>query len=519
MPPSFDVRRVLARNTAWNYASVAINVGVNVLLFRYVVSRIGETSAGIWLLLASLTGYLGLLQLGTIPAVTQLMAAHLERREQSLANQLASTTLALLAGLGLAPMILLPAAPMLARLLRIPQDLQAGAGLVFALGLISFAAAMPGQAFNAFLSGAQRQDRCGQAWMLSSALKLCGAIAVLEGGLGLVGLVSMELGLVVLLDLVLGALAFRSIPGLRVSWRLVNGADFRRLVSFGGVLLIAGVCALFIEQSDRIVIGAFLPIAMVTYYAAAWKLYMLAYLAPTALLYALSPVAAALAARSDEESLRRVVMRLTKYSAALAILLVGVLAFSAGALLKLWMGDTFAGHANVARILLISFSVTAFNHAGFAALVGMRRVTTAVWAYSVPQAVLNLLISLVLVKPLGIAGVALGTAIPALALEPVFLAILMRELGLDWRTWWVDVVVPTLRPAVCFVPAAVCAALWQAPTAVSAAALAGAAGYAAVFFTLSLSPAERIDVVDLIRRRSRTPSASGSAVQRETRPS
>jgi O-antigen/teichoic acid export membrane protein len=373
---------------------------------------------------------------------------------------------------------------------------------VFAIGLVSFAAAMPGHAFNALLSGVHRQDRCSQVWILSLALKCAGAALVIESGHGLVALVAMELGLVVAMDIVLAALAFRAVPHLTLAPRLVNRADARRLTAFGGVLFVSHVCTLLIEQTDRFVVSAFLSISMVTYYSAAWKLYMLAYIAPTVLLYSFPPVAAALAGRGELDELRRLVFRLSKYAGAVALPVAGVLGFGAGPILHWWMGDGFAAHARVAQILLVGLAVTAFNHAGMAALVGLHRISPVVWRYTVPQAVANLALSVLLVGPLGLAGVALGTILPALALQPLFLRLLMKELGIGWQAWREHVLGPLLTPALCFIPAAVVAATLDARSPVQfMVALGCATAAAATFLGVSLSPTERLDLLTMLRRR------------------
>ncbi|MGE0448466.1 MAG: lipopolysaccharide biosynthesis protein [Vicinamibacterales bacterium] len=500
---SFDARRVMARNTVWNYASAAASILVNLLLFRYVVSHIGEARAGIWLLLSSLTGYLGLLQLGTVPAVMRFAAAHHARGEHDEVSRLVSTTLALLAVLGGVPLLLLPMLPALTVAVGVPPDLAPEAETAFAIGLLSFAASMPGHAFNALLSAVHRQDRCSQVWILSLALKSAGAALVLGSGRGLLALVTMELVLVVLVDAVLAALAFGAVPDLSIAARLVNRPDLRRLTALGGLLFVSQICSLVIEQTDRFVVSAFLSLSMVTYYSAAWKIYMLGNIAPTVLLYSFPPVAAALAGRGELDDLRRLVFRLTKFAGAITLPVAGILGFGAGPVLAWWMGENFAGQAPVVQILLAGLTVTALNHAGVAALIGLDRLGPLVWLYALPQAVANLLLSLLLVRPLGLAGVALGTVVPAIALQPVFLHVLMRELAIDWRAWRLHVLRPLLGPALCFAPAFATAATIDASSPVQLLVACGCAAAAlGTFFGLSLSSAERVDLLAMLRRRA-----------------
>ena len=138
---------------------------------------------------------------------------------------------------------------------------------------------------------------------------------------------------------------------------------------------------------------------------------------------------------------------MTKYSVALAWPMGWSLGLCAGPLLSLWVGPEIRREPRRRPGAGASFLITAHNHVGFSILGAMRRVGPVVRRYSVPQAVLNLVLSLWLVKPFGILGVALGTMLPALLLQYMFLSFLLGELELGWGDFWSEVVRPTAVPA------------------------------------------------------------------------
>ena len=76
-----SIRKVLVRNTAWNYVGFLVNLASNLLLFPIAIARMGDAATGIWLLIGSIGGYMGLLQLGIAPAVAQFGAMHIARRD------------------------------------------------------------------------------------------------------------------------------------------------------------------------------------------------------------------------------------------------------------------------------------------------------------------------------------------------------------------------------------------------------------------------------------------------------
>jgi O-antigen/teichoic acid export membrane protein len=140
--------------------------------------------------------------------------------------------------------------------------------------------------------------------------------------------------------------------------------------------------------------------------------------------------------------------------------------------------------------------VTAHNHAAFSVLGAMRRVGPVVQRYSIPQAVLNLLLSIWLVTPLGILGVAVGTMLPAFLLEYAFLSFVLRELGLGWDDLWRDVVRPTAMPAaVAFLPTLVAYAVLGPQSSWLLVVAAASSAVYCVLFWRGLQSQERDDLV------------------------
>jgi O-antigen/teichoic acid export membrane protein len=449
-----ETRQILARNTLWNYGGFAVNVATNLIMFPYVVSRIGDAAAGVWLLLGAVTGYMGLLEVGIVPSLAQAVAASHGRGDLGAISRAASSARTLLWVLAVAALSLVFAVHPLVAWLEVGDSLASSATAAFRVCIVGVALRMPLAMYQAILLGRQRQDRCNQLWILIGFTKFLAAAIVLWFGGGLLGLVAAEVGVHLLAGVLQVRWAYQAVPDLHLSWRLVSVADARALLAFGGAMMAVSVSSLIIEQTDRLVIAAFLPLAMVTSYAAAWKLYMLAFALTTTLVQAVAPVAAELHGRNNTAALRRLFLRTTRYTTTIAWPLASILGLTGGVLLRLWMGPRFEGVLPVVQVLVAAFAVTALNHAGYSVLVGMRRVGGTVARYFAPQAAMNLVLSVLLVQPLGIAGVALGTLIPAFALEYVFVRFVLRELGLTWTEFLNQAVRPVLRPMTSFLPLA-----------------------------------------------------------------
>ena len=499
MTARIDVRRVLARNTAWNYGGFAINLATNLLMFPFVVHRLGDAASGVWLLLAAVTGYMGLLELGIVPSLTQTIAEALGRGERDGASRAASSSQALLAVLAALSLLLLAGAPALVGALSIPPNLETQALVALRVAIVGFALRMPLATFQGILLGSQRQDRCNQLWIAVGLAKFFGAAIVLTLGYGLVALVATEMIVHLLAGILQIRWVFVEIPSLRLSWRLVSYAEVRHLLSFGTAILAVSVCTLVIEEADRLVVASFLPIAMVTHYAAAWKLYMFAFALTTTFVQAVSPIAARLHGLSERRELTLLFLRTTKYSTIIAWPLVLTLGFAGGFLLHVWLGEAFDNSLPTVQVLVVAFIVTAYNHAGYSALIGMRRVGPLVWRYFVPQAILNLALSIFFVRRLGIVGVGLGTMLPAIALEGAYLRFVLRELQVGWKDFFMRAVMPVAVPALlAFTPLALAYLRVDHRSPVLAVAAAGCGLIYAVLVWRWLNADERNDLLEFV---------------------
>lgn len=500
MSAGHNVTRVLARNTVWNYAGFVVNLATNLIAFPFVVARLGDAAAGIWLLLGTVTGYMGLLELGLVPSLAQFVAAAHGRGDDRDVGRAAITSLLILTGLAVVPVGLSFAAPSIVPLLHVDADLAGTGAMALRIALLGFAARMPLAVLQALLLGAQRQDRASQLWILMGWAKFGAAFAVLSTGGGLVALVAAE----TLVHLAGGVLQWRwvraEMPALRWAPSAADRETAWHLVSYGASLLLLNITTLIIEQTDRLVIAAYLPIAQVTMYSAAWKLYMLAYAVPTTLVQAVGPMTASMHGRGDTEAIRRLFLRMAKYCVAVALPLVATIAASREWLLTIWMGERFTAAGPAVLVLLGTFYITAHNHAAYSVLSGKRRLGPVIYVWSGPQAILNLALSVFLVSRLGIIGVALGTLLPTIVLEPFFARFALREIGVSAGEFFRRVVVPTSGlAALAFSPLAVVALVTEPASVVRfVAAACCSVAYAGLFWLRGLSDEERAAVPGLL---------------------
>src|SRR5271170_1204472 len=95
----------VVRNVFSNWGSYILAMGINFFLSPYVVHHLGNTGYGVWTVTLSLTGYLGLLDLGVRGAVTRYVAKFHTETDHGKASNLASSAMVIFATAGLAAIL------------------------------------------------------------------------------------------------------------------------------------------------------------------------------------------------------------------------------------------------------------------------------------------------------------------------------------------------------------------------------------------------------------------------------
>jgi O-antigen/teichoic acid export membrane protein len=274
------------------------------------------------------------------------------------------------------------------------------------------------------------------------------------------------------------------------------------MASYSLQVFVIGISALVILQSDSLLIGLFMPVGMVALYMAAYRIYQTCRELAGSLLQPLIPDAAHARTLGYSGRLRRLFLDGTKYANAL------VLAFSvptfvfAGPVLDAWVGPRFDSVAVVTQILLVALVINSNHFVAGALLTGMGRIARYA-RYHVAWAVSNVAVTVVLINQIGLRGVALGTALPLLVLEPLYVRTALREFELTAGVFLRRCVMPALGPAAGAGALLAVIALGFEPhdlVTVVGSSLAYLVMFIVLFARWGLSSSERASMARLVRR-------------------
>jgi O-antigen/teichoic acid export membrane protein len=420
-----SVRRTLTRNTAFNALGRGWDALAGLVLLAltpYIVGKVGLPQWGIWALVSAFTGWVSLLDVGVGSGFSKYIAEHAARDEHRKVSEVVSTGLCYYLVLGgLMAGLAWPAVGWLVDFAATLDpdrfgDLANPALLddvrfLFRWGVVLFAVSMSVSAFTAVQTGLQRMGITNVLSFGASIIRIVALVVFLEAGCGVRGLLytnAVVLGAFGLSSIIV---AFRLAPSLRVSPRWVTRAAFRKLFSFGWRTQVSKLADLVMFQTDRIVIGlAMGDFGMVGQYRIGEEPAMKMRQLPQFLLMALLPAASDLDARDEQERLRELYLRATKYVAAVAVPLAAFTAGTAGPLMRLWMGEGYETSAWVLRILAVGLIANIVPGAGVSIALGKGRPDVQMKA-GIIATVSNIVLTVTLYLTMGFYGIPLATAL------------------------------------------------------------------------------------------------------------
>lgn len=428
-----QVKPRVLRNVASNWTAYGVTLGVNFFLSPFVVHHLGNAGYGVWTLVVSLTGYLGLLDFGVRGAVTRYVTKFHTLDEDEKASRVASSGLLLFMGAGLLAILIATTLALLAtHHFRIPEEYRSTARVVLVLAGANVAASLIGGVFGGIVVSVQRFDLLNGMDICVTGLRAASIVGALRSGGGLVTLACIQLGFTVLRGAAGFLISRHLYPTLHLSLLRWDRSYLRLISAFSFYSFLIFIATDLIYSTDTVVIGAFLPVTMITFFVIASNLLEYTRALLTAVSFTASPMASQMDARSDTTGVQRLVLLSCRSATAIALPVVVTFLIRGGTFIGLWMGPQYVEISwQVLKILSLMTLFTPGIYPAGAAMMAISKHKPLV-AVRLGEGLFNLGLSIMLVKVMGVVGVAWGTTIPAVLFAvgywPWFLK---RTLGLD----------------------------------------------------------------------------------------
>ncbi len=449
------LKRIIVRNILSNWTGAAVTMVVMFFLSPFVVHRLGSAGYGIWVLVGSLTGYFGLLDLGIRPAIVKFTSKYYELKDTDKINEAINSAIVISSVIAV---VIFIATVIIAhfsdKIFKVPPEYLGDLKILVLLVGLKVAIEVPFAILTAVFNGLQRFDLANVIGISVLLIRSLAIVIILSMGGRLVAMGLILLSASVLETLIRVKVCYRILPTLKLNPRLAKRDMLKNLYSFSIYIFLIGVSVQITFYANNLIIGAFLTATAIAYYAIGANLIEYLKNIVAQVTTTITPVASAFEAREQNERLKSLLLIGTRYCL-LIIFPVGIVYLILGKnFIDLWMGPEYGPPSSrVLTILMIAYFGFLSQLVSGSILYGLGKVKTYAFL-NIGTAAANLLLSLLLVKPYGIYGAALGTAIP-LTIYGTFIipAYICRVLSVNLFTYFRWSFIPAILASVPFLAA------------------------------------------------------------------
>ena len=440
--------KLIFQNVSTNYLVIATELFIGIFMLPFNVAHLGQSAYGLWILVASLTVYFSILDMGYGMALVRFAAKYRAKDDPRALNETASTMFCVFSGIGLvAFLVALVISLNLNRFFPLTEE-QVRIGRVVLLSISAYVAlGFPFSVFGAIVNGFQRQYLNGSVAFVTAITVALVNVAVLLAGYGLAELVLATTSVRVVSYFIYALNAYRVFPALRIRPQYFHRDRLREITGFSFFILIIDLANKLNYSTDAIVIGAFMGTSAVAIWAVAQRLIEIVQRLTDQLNAVLFPVVVDSSTVQHTDRLQKILVQGTRLSLAMVVPLATVVGLLARPLIMVWVGPQFSESVNVLYILSVVVAVRVGNATSAVILKGADLHKFLAFA-NLSMALGNLVLSVLLVRVYGLIGVAIGTLIPILVIAAfVVFPKACRRVGLSVWTVVLSSVWPAVWPA------------------------------------------------------------------------
>jgi len=428
--------RLIGKNISYIILSRVVFMLISFMLFPFTVSHVGKEVYGVFLIVMSLTGYLGVIDFGMMSALMKYVAEYHGKSDFKGVNRIinASFSFYVVAG-AIISLLLFLASKYFTLFFKVdPANIQVMRELLIVASLSSLFV-WPMSTFRGATQGLNMWGTDVAISVISQILLAVATFFMLSQGYGIVELFIVMQILTVASNFVLYYLIQKRIS-LRIIFPYTDIRTFKFIFNFSFFMFLGSLVTIFIAQIHNIIIGYFLSMSAVSVYAVAYNLQNYFRVINSTLGGPSWIVSSEMEGVYDYQRQKQILLKGTKLMSAVFLPVIIIVFVFIAPFINFWMGPEFSASIIPARIIILCwvFNGTSELATGLLSAKGIVRQPLIIL---LAAAALNLLISITFIKVLGVTAVALGMALSIILVAfPLFLRLALSTLRISFTEYF-----------------------------------------------------------------------------------
>jgi O-antigen/teichoic acid export membrane protein len=334
------LKKLLVGNALWNSAGIVVAIIGGFITAPFLIHRLGTNRYSIWVLIGSLDGYLGLLDMGVRGSIGRHIAFHRSKGDMAGLQSIFRSALAIQLCVAAAGILACVAAIVLFfHLFQVPADDVAAARIALIIMACGIVIEFPMCVFDAALWGLNRFGVLNAIDIPAVAARTALTIVMVGRGYGLITLASINVLLTVGTH-VAKAIALLVIePIFRDMRPRFEAKATKELFGWGFWMFVVSLGRTIAEEASTVIVGSAIAISLVTPLSVTARLIMYVSALLVAASDVLTPVATGFHAGGDRHRQAKLLLDGGMHCTALVIVASAGLVFLGKSFLTLWIGS------------------------------------------------------------------------------------------------------------------------------------------------------------------------------------
>ena len=442
--------KLLLFNTGSNASLLVVNIVFSFIMAPVIVKALGNYDYGIWEIVISLLGYMGLLDLGIRPAVTRYVAKYSAIKDNTALNQLLNTVFAFSGCVGiLACCILVLYTVIEPRMLAEHGSVGKDSKYIYFTLIIAVQLLIqfPGYIAECFHLGHQRYYLTNNITIFNIIVGNSILYYMLGHGYGLLSLALINcMGLSLKYCVYFILLHFKKYGNYRLKKNGFSWSMLKTMITFGGKSMLAGAAGTISGGLPAIVIGSFLGASAVPFYTIPAKLinYIKDFTMTVANVF--MPMFSHLQSLNEKENLKLVYLQATKYIAALVFPMTLGAIIIGPYFIQVWIGPSYANHSQMIFYFLgVSTLLYASNPLFHRLMTGIDRLNILIFTRVLIVAIQGILM-LAMVRSFGNNGIAFAMMVSFFCIIPIELWATLKNIEVTLKEFVKKIYLPLFFP-------------------------------------------------------------------------
>jgi O-antigen/teichoic acid export membrane protein len=399
---------------------LVVNIAVGFFLSPFVLHHLGDDAFGLWILIFSLTGYYGIFDFGIRSSLIRYVSKFQATGDKEHLARLINTSLFVYTCLGLVLMVpTVLGSFYVDRFFHIPTAFLHDAKILFFMVGTCIAVGFPLGMSGGILEGLQRFYLLNSTNIVGTLIRAALIIYFLHRGFGLLTVAFITMSMPLAMSAIRGVIAQRLVA-IPYGWRYVDRESFRQVANYGSVTFMIIVAARLRFKSYAVIIGTFLSAAAITRFSIGSRLVDYAGETVSSVAQIFTPMSSQFHATGDYNGLRKIFISGNRACAFIMFPIAVALIVMGKSVIEAWVGPRYISSYIILLIALIPATLYNAQTTSNRILFGMS-MHKALATVVLIEGVSNIILSVALVRPLGIIGDTIGTAIPLFCTAVFFL--------------------------------------------------------------------------------------------------